>query len=118
MDLPQARIDARYPAIPETRELSSGRFVAEYLSRNLPVVLRGAAPRFRNRWAPELVKGSVGDALVPVETAEQDPSRRRRVRVSVSELFDTMASGTRSYRVEGYELLKVIAGVGGDFWRD
>jgi jumonji domain-containing protein 7 len=87
------------PEIDYREGLSPADFRREYVAANRPVVLRGAAGEWRNRWTPELLKAQFGERTILAEHDELYQNQKTKVRLRIADLIDSILAGSLHLRV-------------------
>jgi Cupin-like domain len=94
--------------IEQRSDLQADEFVEEYLRKNKPVVLRNAAPYWRERWTPQGLKERFGDREIVAETSEEFVEERSRKTMTLAELMDSILSDSLEFRVRHMKFLSQV----------
>lgn len=92
-------LERRFPSIDEREGLDPETFHREYVEKNLPVVLKGAATDWAHRLTPELLREDFGDRKILAERNELYQNQKTQRMLPVSELLDSVFSGSLEWRV-------------------
>lgn len=93
--------------IEERYDVSAEEFIHEYLEKNRPVLLKGSASYWKNRWTPESLKQGYGDRKVVVETKEAFVYERSSKTISLGELVDSVME-SQEYRLRSGSFLSQV----------
>jgi ribosomal protein L16 Arg81 hydroxylase len=91
--------------IDQRSDLKAEEFVEEYLRKNKPVVLKNAAPYWRERWTPQWLKQRFGDREIVVETGEEFVEDRSKKTMTLAELMDSVLGESMEFRVRNMKFL-------------
>src|SRR3954451_21605652 len=94
--------------IDQRSDLKAEEFVEEYLRQNKPVVLRNAAPYWRERWTPQWLKQRFGDREIVAETSEEFVEERSRKTMTLAELMDSILGDSLEFRVRNMKFLSQV----------
>ena len=87
------------PEIDVREGLSPEELRREYIEKNRPVVLKNAAPYWRHRWTPELLRNQYGERLILAEHDELYQNQKTKKTMRISELVDSVLSESLTLRV-------------------
>ena len=80
-------------------DLSREDFHREYVDRNWPVLLKGGASEWKNRWTPEMLKEKFGERLIRVERNELFQNEKTNFKMKLGDALDKMIAGSQEVRV-------------------
>jgi hypothetical protein len=87
------------PEIDYRADLSPEIFRREYVEASKPVILKGAAAEWRNRWTPDLLKSKFGDRLILAERDELYQTQKTRTKMRIADVIDSVLSESLELRV-------------------
>jgi lysine-specific demethylase 8 len=101
--------------VEQRSDLKADEFFEEYLRRNKPVVLKNAAPYWRERWTPQWLKEQLGTRKVVGETGEKFVHDKSRRTMSLAELVDVVLSDSLELRVRSLSFLSQVPELQNEF---
>jgi ribosomal protein L16 Arg81 hydroxylase len=94
--------------IDQRSDLQAEEFVEEYLRQNKPVLLKNAAPYWRERWTPQWLKQRFGDRELVVETGEEFVENRTKKTMTLAELIDSVLGESQKFRARNMKFLSQV----------
>jgi ribosomal protein L16 Arg81 hydroxylase len=101
--------------IEQRSDLQAEEFVEEYLRKNKPVVLKGAAPYWRERWTPQGLKEQFGTRKIVVETGETFVHDKTQKTMPLAELVDFVLRDSLEFRVRSMSFLSQVPELQNEF---
>jgi lysine-specific demethylase 8 len=94
--------------IEQRADLKAEEFIAEYVRKNRPVILKNGAPYWRERWTPIWLKERFGNREVVAETDEKYLHEKAKKRIPLADLVDMVLSGSRELRLFSMSFLSQV----------
>jgi ribosomal protein L16 Arg81 hydroxylase len=101
--------------VEQRSEMKAKEFVEEYLRKNKPVVLKDAAPYWRERWTPKWLKEQFGTREIVVETGEKFVQDKTQKTMTLAELVDIVLSNSLEFRVRSMSFLSQVPELQNEF---
>jgi hypothetical protein len=102
-------------SIEQRSDMKAEEFVEEYLRKNKPVVLKDAAPNWRERWTPKWLKERFGTREIVVETGEKFVNDKSKKTMPLAELVDVVLSDSLEFRVRSMSFLSQVPELQNEF---
>jgi hypothetical protein len=101
--------------VEQRSDLKADEFVEEYLRKNKPVVLKNAAPYWRERWTPEGLKERFGTREIVGETGEKFVNDKTSKTMPLADLVDIVLSNSLEFRVRSMSFLSQVPELQNEF---
>jgi len=101
--------------IEQRSDLKADEFLEEYLRKNRPVVLKDAAPYWRERWTPKGLKERFGNREIVVETGEKFVHDKSKKTIPLAALVDIVLSDSLEFRVRSMSFLSQVPELQNEF---